>query len=395
MHIPRPLAIALFLLGSITLSGETIRLDSVKDAWVSDSGKERDTNMGAARSMKIKYFQELGLIDFDVSALKGKRIKSATLYVKPDNGGKFKLNDGTDLRWLSLSTLSHDWVEGNGTDYSTDNEGNGVTFNESSFKKQNWGFPGARLWDITFGNGNSLRCEGELKKDPKTGFHGIPIDPRIVTALAVRAGYGISVLDGSTHYSVNCTIFSREAGKQNAPFILADVEPDAAVPDTPTDLAVFPAPNFATADQGAVWITLTVPERSFAYFIKLNGESIPRFKVPFAADAGLYQSFVIDGLAPDSDITLEMTIVSLSGIESAPITVTGRASPALTVPTLPAPAFTPQPGAPLSLGGVNIWAFPEVVKIHPVRGEWLYETDRKSTRLNSSHESPSRMPPSD
>ena len=117
----------------------TVRRPANKDVWLSSVGAERDYNMGAATRIKLKIYQEFGIIDFDVSPLAGKTITSAKLYVRPAGGGGLNLNDGTDLRWLTVSTVSHEWVEGLSASHAPDPAGHGATFNESSWGLEDWG----------------------------------------------------------------------------------------------------------------------------------------------------------------------------------------------------------------------------------------------------------------
>ncbi|MBI1337191.1 MAG: hypothetical protein GC164_09545 [Phycisphaera sp.] len=205
-------------------AGET-RFDCSREAWLSSYGKEADFNMGAANKIKLKTYQEFGLIDFDVAPLKGKLVKHARLYLKPAGGAKFGLNNGTDLRWLTVSTVTHDWVEGQSKNYATDDAGHGATFNESSYKKQNWGFHGAKLYDVVLGNGGSIRYDGQL--EPDGDRVAIDIDPRLVQAMIDGKSHGLFIMDGSVGIAANNYIASRESG--NGPYLVVKYE-DARTP---------------------------------------------------------------------------------------------------------------------------------------------------------------------
>jgi len=61
------------LAAAASAGAEGVRCPATRDVWLSAMGKEADYNMGAARSMKLKVWQEFALVDFDVSALAGKR----------------------------------------------------------------------------------------------------------------------------------------------------------------------------------------------------------------------------------------------------------------------------------------------------------------------------------
>ena len=353
---------------------ETVECKATRDVWISAMGKEVDYNMGAAPSIKLKVCQEFGLADFDVAALKGQKIVEAHVYVRPAGGHKFGLNGGTDLKWLTLSTVSQDWVEGKSGSYAADSQGNGATFNESSYQRRNWGFEGAKAWDAILGNGNTLRFDGPLEPcgAPRAGWLRAKIDPRLVQALLAGASHGLLLMDGSTTVGVNCTIKSRESGQ--GPFLEVRTDgADTTPPAPPAGLQVKPAPNWAGPDLGAAEISLRVPAGAFAYKIKINGRQVQRWQIPFAAAAGQAQTFPILDLAPGSSLRVEVAAVDAAGNESPTASAQGKASPKLTVPDLPAYPFKPRAGDAKTLGAAKVWAFPEITKVDPVDGKVLNE----------------------
>ena len=322
----------------IVAHAEEIKCPDIKDVWLSGANREEsDSNGGKAPRIKLKFYQEFGLLDFDVSKLKGKKIESAALFVAPDGGAVFGKARGSDLRWFSVSTISSDWVEGLGESYSKDEQGHGATFNEASYKTRPWTVPGSKCWDVILGNGNSLRCDVDAG-DPHDGWFKIPIDKRLVEALVASASHGLMLMDGSTGVERNCMISSREG--KHAPYLMVTVSgDDASAPAAPTNLKIAPAPNEATALHGAVEVSLTVPEKAFAYQIFVNGKPppLPRWQIPFAAEAGSTQRFVIRYLPPDKDITLNVSAVDAAGAWSGPVSSHGMSSPAISVPKIEAP----------------------------------------------------------
>ena len=351
-------------------AGQTVKCPASRDVWLSAMGKEKDYNMGAAQTIKLKVWQEFGMVDFDVSALAGKRIKEAFLYVKPAGGHKLGLNAGTDLRWFTLSTVSQEWVEGKSDRYATDPAGHGATFMESSYKRRNWGFAGAKAWDVILGNGNTLRFDG--RTDPAQGWLRLRIDPDLVRAMVAKATHGLLVMDGSTTVGVNCRIFARESG--NGPYLeVVTAGDDKTAPAAPTGLEVAPAPNWATPALGAATISLKVPADAFAWRVKINGKPLARWQIPFPAKAGQVQSFPVVDLPPKSKLKVEVAAVDAAGNASPYASAAGAAGPKLTVPKLPAYPFKPKGGNPKQLGKANVWAFPEITKIDPVTGNVLNE----------------------
>jgi len=333
-------------------------------------GREADCNMGAARTIKLKVWQEFGIVDFDVSALKGKTISAAYIYVKPAGGQKLGLNAGTDLRWLTVSTVSHDWVEGKSSQYAPDPAGHGATFNESSYQRADWGFPGAKAWDVILGNGNTLRCDRWM--DPVDGWLKAKIDPRMVRALVAGASHGLLLMDGSTSVGVNCRINARESG--NGPYLeVVTAGEDTTAPSAPRNVKVAAAPNWATPEKGAATVSLTVPAGAFAYQVTINGKPLARWQIPFAAKAGATQAFHVLDLPGGEAIELEIAAVDEAGNVGPSVSASGAAGPKLTVPKLPACPFKPVGGAPPMLGKAKVFAFPEITKIHPGSGKVLAE----------------------
>src|SRR5205814_7221517 len=57
---------------------ESVRLPATADIWLSDANAaERNSSMGAAPRLKLKFIQELAAIRFDASAVAGREVKSA------------------------------------------------------------------------------------------------------------------------------------------------------------------------------------------------------------------------------------------------------------------------------------------------------------------------------
>ena len=313
----------------------------------------------SGNTMKIKYSEQFGLADFDVSALKGKRIKEARLCLKPAGGEKFNLNEGTDLTWLSVTTVSEEWDTSKACA-------------SRSGLRDNWGWPGAKTYDVACGNGNTLRYNARLTK--KDGVHGMPLDTALVKALVAGASHGLFIMDGSTHYSMNCRI--------QDPFLMVVLEGDDKVaPSPPTELKVGPSPNWATEEFGAIQMSLKAPAEAFSYDMKINGNTVQRWQIPFPKP-GETQSFIIVDLPPDTVVTVDVEAVDGAGNKSGTARATGKTSPQLTVPQLPVYGFLPKGGEPTALNGAKVYAFPEITKIDPTSGKVLHETMEEVSKKN-------------
>ena len=310
-------------------------------------------------SMKIKSFEQFGLVDFDVSALKGKRVREARLCVRPAGGQRFNLNDGTDLTWLSVTTVSEEW------------EASSACANRSGLR-DDWGWPGAKTFDVACGNGNTLRCNARLVS--KEGMHSMQLETALVKALVAGASYGFFIMDGSTHYSMNCRI--------QDPWLEVMVDGDEeSAPAAPAALDVAPAPKWATAEMGALQISIEAPAGAFAYNMKVNGKPIQRWQVPFAKP-GTRQTFSLVDLSPDAGALVEVESVSGAGNKSAAVRAKGRTSLQWIVPQVPAAEFQPRAGEPKLLGSARVYAFPEITKIDPTTGKVLHERMEDVSRKN-------------
>jgi len=375
MHLNRhagllPFCALLFMAGALS-AGEEVKCPCTKDVWVSTEDEHGNTSGGKVARIKMKVIQEFGLMDFDVAALKGKKIAKATLYIAPDGGAQFGGGRGTDLRWFTVTTVSSAWEEGQGGQYALDTAGHGPTINEASYKTRPWSYPGSKIYDVSMGNGNTLRCDVDAH-NPQNGYFAIPLDKRLVEALVAKASCGFVVQDGSTGVDRNQYVCSREGGKP--PYLSVELAGDDAVaPKAPADLSVKPAPNEATPKDGALQFTLTVPEKAFTYEIKIDGNALPRWQVPFALKPGAKQNFAVEYLPADKDVKVEFSVVDASGNASAPQAVAAKTSGKLSAPTLPESDFKPAGGAAPTAGKLKVWAYPEICKLDPLTGKIMQE----------------------
>ncbi len=338
------------------MAAETLTAD--RQASISDHPQERDVVQGNRGSMRIKFFEEVGLVGFDAAALKGKSITGATLCVKPAGGEQFNLNGGTDLTWISVSSVSQAWDVGK------------VWANRCDVR-DDWGWAGARVYDVVLGSGNTLRCNGRL--NPAGGVHRMKLDPALVQALVAGASQGLFIADGSTSFSMNCLI------QGDVTIEVETAGADMQAPAAPAEVTAAPAADFATAEYGAVLVSLKAPKDAFSYDITVNGEALPRWQIPFAVP-GAVQAFPIVDLPPTADIRLEVTAVDGAGNRSPPVAVACKSGPTITVPRLPETKFQPAAGEPKAFGAARVYAFPAVSEIDAVTGQVLYEDEKDFSR---------------
>lgn len=370
--------------GIARVSAEDVKCPVTRDVWLSAANREESkTNGGASPRIKLKQWQEFGLFDFDVSALKGKRIAKAVLYLGPDGGAVYGQARGTDLRWFSVSTVSADWVEGQGTNYSVDEKGKGATFLEASYGVRPWTVPGSHVFDVILGNGNSLRDDVD-GGDPKGGWFALPIDKRLVEALVAGAGYGLMVMDGSTSVRQNCYVSSKEGKKP--PYLLVTVDgADAQPPAAPAGLAAEPALDDANESSGAVRIRFKAPGDAFCARVRVDGKDLSRWQAPFLGEAGKEQRLLIEHLPLGKDVKIDVAAVDAAGNVSPDASVSVKTSAAVTAPELPVSGWAPKGGTPPRIEGVLCaWAFPDGCKLDPLSAKIMIEPGAEQAASKSA-----------
>jgi len=350
-----------------------------RDVWVSAVGEEVNHSMGKTPTMKIKTIQEMAILDFDLSELKGKVVGDGYLYFNivhdPEEIARHNLPFPRKhlLRRIGLSTVSTDWVEGNASgSYTVDESGFGATFLEASYSKKPWSFPGSDLSDVTFGNGNTLQHHTELEEVGEDGgiWARVKVPAYMIQALIARDGFGWCIMDEIGYGLANNFIHSREApGKE--PYLVVSVRGnDVAAPATPR-VSVEPAPDEAHMGKGAVAVDIVGAAETFCYFVTVNGREVPRWMIPHPVEGKA--RVVVDSLRGGEQVAVEVVAADAAGNRSAPAKAEGTASPSLaSPPTLPE-AWKPTPGEPPVRGGkLRVWAFPEVCKVRYTNGS-LFE----------------------
>lgn len=359
--------------------GETVRCPDVKDVWISSVSEEVDHSMGKTDTLKLKTLQELALMAFDVSALKGREIRSAALYIHPAHteGKLFIGGRETNLKWIVVSTVSSHWVEGEQSEaYKTDPKGRGATYNHASYQRKPWAWNGSDLSFVINGNLNSVYSVNELVR-AEGGYWKVAVDPKVVEALVAGLGDGISVMDGSGAVAFNSFIYSREAeGKE--PYLLVEVgeERKEKMP-APQIVSVEPDPAHATPEAGAVAIRVKTPAEAIGFHVKVDGSLVEPWQVERPRRPGGLETIVLEDMPADKSLSVAVAAVDAAGNVSDWAEAEGKSSGKIEVPDLPASTFQPKPGEAKPAGAsLRVWALPEIVMVDPVSGLPLYEKDK-------------------
>ncbi|MDR4499296.1 MAG: hypothetical protein MRK02_15465 [Candidatus Scalindua sp.] len=359
---------------------EIIRLNSIADIWLSDATvSERDSSAGKNTCFKLKSIQEMGAIRFDVTPVKGKKIESVKLYLR--------IKGRDMLRHIRVSTISQSWEEGTARwPYS---RGNGATFNHANAAdKKPWAFPGSQFCDVIMGNGNTITTYDEIKRIG-SDWLSIDLTHEIIYAMITNSTDGLAVMDGGTILLFNNFVYSSDK-KDSEPYI--EVEVADLIDKTPAlpEVKAIPAYEHANIETGSIMISVNEKPDVFCWNIKLNGEPVDRWKIPFPRaiqKTGLEQehlsarsatkdpiNFILRDLIPEKEYELEVVAINCLGTASSPAIVHVKASPERKGTPKALPINEPQgPSKPLDLGNnLAVWAVPDLATIDPLTSRSIH-----------------------
>lgn len=359
-----------------------VKLPATRDMVVWMYRGEPAYNFGAVEPLWAEGAHYAALLDFDVSAIGGRRVSSARLWLH-------KSGDAP-LYAVALSTISADWIEGTGDGSSPQPEAScaaRVRVDPASGRPVRWAGEGSDFTDVIMGEGGSLRS-GELPVRAESGgWQSVEVPPDFIHALAVGAAYGIVVVDARGELRtpddnfIRKSFNSRDAGKL-APYLEAVLEKaPESTPQPPAGVRLIAAESEAGAESGGAFIVVE-PQgesdtRGFVYEALLSGQMIdtsavdsvgriPRWQVP-PAGAQPQDTLRLGGLPANAALYTAVRTVDRSGRRSAWVTASGQSSAALAWPALVAPRRP-------SLGGkIQVWACGPDEKVNPVTGRLLEE----------------------
>lgn len=380
---------ALFGLGS--LSAAEVTLPCTADTSICCHPTEVTHNLGAAPRIKAKGIENFLLLDFDTGPIRGRRVSAAALYLTSAIPNPM-------FRKVGVSTVSTPWAEGSRESQEPARDGE-CTFLSPEQGRRDWAGPGSDFTYASFGNGGTF-WRRVYVTPPDGGVFAIPLDPRLVEALAAGLSCGLAVSDdnGEVMYVArdvcpdtcfdNNFFHSREAPGRGPRLVvtLAPEDEPAARPAPVRGLRVTPCPPAAGPGAGAVRVSWSGggeegPSAVLGYAVRAAvgsgpAEDVPRWRIPLPPAAGGEASMVLDGLPPGQTVRVEVVAVGRAGLRSEPAAAAGPASPALALP-LPLTLAADQEGEgaepPARNGVLRVWAFPDLLKTNPVTGNLLEE----------------------
>lgn len=302
---------------------ETLRLEVTRDNSIVMVGGEWTANAGRSGRIRIKGNQHIVAMDFDVSAIRGRRVTRAELVCQAS---------AEIISGVTISTIATPWDE---------TRSNGLTAGIQGI--DGWGYAGARFPAVTGGNAFTLVHPAESKLRDGEYHWEVPVD--MVHALATGVAFGLAIHEHDADYGRNPSIFAREqSGKQPYLRVAVDDQPDPA-PAPPTDLKLLPV------DGSNARLTLQAPANGFAYEITIDGHPLARHNIPLL-QSGTSQTIPLRDLpasvARPGSHQVQVTTLNRTGQRSPPAVVEGElfdfAPPEYPVVELPPAAKNPLAG---------------------------------------------------
>ena len=229
------------------------RLDVTADNSIVNYPGEEHLNAGRQRRIRIKCNQHLVALKFDTRALRGKRVRAATLVCQRAD---------KTIDEVTISTIAVPWDE---------HKSNVLTSGAQDFP--GWGWPGGRFPTVM--GSNSFTLVSQAKSVLRDGAYHWEVDPDLIHANAIGAAFGLAIHEVSNDYLRNPTIWSREQTAKR-PYLLVRLDGKTSRPLPPRDLRLV-----HSGDWESLRLELTGPAKGFAYQIQIDGEPMPRWCIPF------------------------------------------------------------------------------------------------------------------
>ncbi len=357
--------------------GETVRLPVTRDTWFSNVGSEADGNTGASPRLKLKSNQEMSLVDFDVTPLRGRVIKSAILHVKSSGPPA--------LQRVTVSSFGAEWFEGTSNSYSP--EKGASTHNHKRHPDVPWTVPGSDLCAVMLGQGGTTWRMAEATPPDAQGWQTIAVDPAIVAARVAGISYGFLLFDDtgttwkrdgekftSNHFP-NRFVMSRDSNRASAPYLTVVVEgSDNTPPDRPIELMS----DVGELPAGEAWISWRMdPKKTrdvIGFDVSLDGANLPRYLIPVYDRRREWTRMRLRDLGLDGETgVLTVRAVDAAGNRSEPLR--GKITPSkLKARELPPALAVDQTrsAAPLpKLGTVEVAIVDELDKVRADTGELI------------------------
>jgi hypothetical protein len=358
--------------------GEAVKVPVTRDTWFSDVGAEADANLGGASRLKVKSYQEMSLVDVDPAALKGRVARAAALHLR--------LAGPERLHRVTVGSFGAEWVEGTSPDYTP--QPGSSSFNRRRHPDVPWSYPGSDLCSVILGQGGTLWRTADAAPPDADGWQRVPVDPAVIAARVAGVSHGFLVFDDTgsewardgERFTVrqfpNRFVHSREAGAANAPYFTVHLGPeDRAPPAAPTGLTSDPA-GLPAGEALVSWVTPKDegPAGTVGFFVRVNGQDVPRHLIPLAGRPGERVRMRLRDLDLPAGGEAAFAVRAVDGAGNVGPALEGTARLSGYKPAaLPGEAPAPLRGTgPLPrVGGAQVAVLDELDKVQPVTGEMI------------------------
>jgi hypothetical protein len=242
----RYLAALLLFLAQAGASPDTLRLPCTADTMLSTSHGEERLNGGDRSNLRLKCVEDLAILDFDVSPLKGRTVEEARLFLHPTGPHK--------LRSIGLSTIGTPWKEGAGT--GSPAKPGEATFMEAAHGERPWGGPGSDFYAVTYGKGGSIWMARDVKAEAD-GWVSLEVPPAILHAMVEGNSFGLALSDDYQTFHNNS--FHSKEQNSHAPYIAVLRWKQGAPPASGASRFVPPAPKKSIDRSGEILRNTAAP----------------------------------------------------------------------------------------------------------------------------------------
>lgn len=333
-------------------------------------------NNGSATDLRIKGWQDVSGLKFNLASYRGRTVAAAELHLARA--------DSNLVAGLVAATIAADWAEGT------------ACWRYRALPATEWAFAYSDLSAVTFGNGGSLVAyafgdgdaditDGDTFRTYVTNgqtWIAMVLEPSLVQALILDQ-YGLVVTDPRFHLttSKNPSVFSREAGSATRPRLYLRF---ATNTDVTAAAPVAGLSAVAGEARGEVVLRFTAPTdagegRAFGYHVWYGtgggfaaATPAERWRIPRPRDPGTPQRLLIESLQPGGNYTFYVQAYDSVGNTSTTASVSFALPAAVPTPALADGGLTVPPATNQAVrtvaGVMRYFAASEVATINPATG---------------------------
>jgi hypothetical protein len=338
-------------------------------------------NRGASTRTRIKSYQDVSALKFDLSSFKGQTVEDAELHVAKANGDP--------VFSLVAATINADWPEGSGN-------GGNAAVGDSCWRWRRmpadvnnpapgdeWSFSHSDFSTATFGHYGSLVSFG-FRAEGTFGTYTIgsqewlrmKLNPGVVHALILDQ-FGLAITDARGHnLSYNPQIYTRNQNSAVQPRLLIKLSssPAPGAPGIAGSLQAAPADM-----DGEALLQFTAPANALGYTVRYSqggdfasAADVERWRIPRPKTPGANQKVLIEDLIPGAAYRFFVRAYNAAGADGTVASV-DFALPAAQTPAslIDGGLPTPNPSGKTIRsvpGALRYWACPETTKVNPATG---------------------------